>query len=95
MPWPMAWNREEQAMPKPAKIKAQEMILRGAGTPISSMESEALKIIRRFSAARLNSSSPRDHNGNGVGDGQLQSLHDPVRSSGTEVIGNDGHSTVV
>ena len=57
MPWPMAWNREEQAMPKPAKIKLREMILR-AGTPISSMESEALKIIRRFSAARLNSRRP-------------------------------------
>ena len=52
MPWPMAWNREEQAMPKPAKIKLREMILR-AGTPISSMESEALKIIRRFSAAKM------------------------------------------
>ena len=56
-PLPTAWNKVENSMPSAAG-KKHRLMVRRAGTPLSSIFSEALKICRKTSGIAQNSTTP-------------------------------------
>ena len=58
MPWPNAWKKDEQMTLTPASRKLM-LIMRSAGTPISSILSEALKKLSIRLGASCMTAKPR------------------------------------